>query len=161
MNSHYKKIEKAIGFINKNLKTQPNLEEVASVVGLSPFHFQRIFREWAGITPKRFLQFLTVSHAKKLLEESSVFDASLEIGLSSQGLLCAVPISLEAVTPGEFKYKGQNMIIDYGLGQSPFGLAFIAATERGICHLSFVDSETEYESVEYTSRGYRCGCIAR
>ena len=97
MNSHYKKIEKAIGFINKNLKTQPNLEEVASVVGLSPFHFQRIFREWAGITPKRFLQFLTVSHAKKLLEESSVFDASLEIGLSSQSRLYDHFISLEAV----------------------------------------------------------------
>ena len=103
MNSHYKTIEKAISYIGENLKTQPSLEEIANAVGLSPFHFQRLFREWAGITPKRFLQYLTVNHAKKLLQESSVFDASLEIGLSSQSRLYDHFISLEAVTPGEFK----------------------------------------------------------
>ena len=154
MNSHYKTIEKAISYIGENLKTQPSLEEIANAVGLSPFHFQRLFREWAGITPKRFLQYLTVNHAKKLLQESSVFDASLEIGLSSQSRLYDHFISLEAVTPGEFKYKGLSMIIDYGLGQSPFGLVFIAATLRGICHLSFVDSKTKHDSIEYIQKNW-------
>ena len=154
MNSHYIKIEKAIGFINDNLKTQPNLEVIANAVGLSPFHFQRLFREWAGITPKRFMQYLTVNHAKKLLQESSVFDASLEIGLSSQSRLYDHFISLEAMTPGEFKLKGMNMKIDYGLGQSPFGLVFIAATDRGICHLSFVNRETEQNQIEYVQMNW-------
>ncbi|MEE9398579.1 MAG: methylated-DNA--[protein]-cysteine S-methyltransferase [Methylococcales bacterium] len=148
MNSHYEKIEQAICFINENIKAQPTLDEIAKATGLSPFHFQRLFREWAGITPKRFLQYLTVSHAKKLLKDSSVFEASLEMGLSSQSRLYDHFITLEAVTPGQFKQKGRDLNIDYGLGRSPFGLVFIAATERGICHLSFLANENISDSVK-------------
>lgn len=140
-NRHYEKVEEAIHYINDNLKTQPDLEEIADAVNLSPFHFQRLFRQWAGITPKRFLQFLTLTHAKQLLKDSSVFDVSLEIGLSSQSRLHDHFVTLEAVTPGQFKNKGQDMTIEYGISHSPFGLAFIAATERGICQLSFTNED--------------------
>ncbi len=141
MKSHYDQIEKAIVFINQNLRNQPNLEDIASEIGISPFHFQRLFREWAGISPKRFLQYVTVSHAKKLLEENSIIDTSLEIGLSSQSRLYDHFVSIESVTPGEYKSKGYKMIIEYGLSDSPFGKVFIAANERGICHIAFLDAE--------------------
>jgi AraC family transcriptional regulator of adaptative response/methylated-DNA-[protein]-cysteine methyltransferase len=152
--SHYKKIAQAICFINENLKAQPSLEEIANAAGLSPFHFQRLFREWAGITPKRFLQYLTVKHAKRLLVESNIFDTADELGLSSPSRLYDHFITLEAVTPGQFKHQGQGMKIDYGFGQSPFGLVFIAATERGICHLSFSDSENGQASVAAIKRAW-------
>ncbi len=141
-NTHYDKIEKAIRYINENLKTQPSLEEISRAVNLSPFHFQRVFRQWVGITPKRFLQFLTINHAKQLLKDSSVFDVSLEIGLSSQSRLHDHFVTLEAVTPGQFKNEGQDMTIEYGISQSPFGSVFIAVTERGICQLSFINQQT-------------------
>ncbi len=147
-NRHYEKIEKAIRYINENLKTQPGLDEIADAVNLSPFHFQRLFRQWAGITPKRFLQFLTITHAKQLLKDSSVFDVSLEIGLSSQSRLHDHFVTLEAVTPGQFKNKGQDMTIEYGISPSPFGLAFIAATERGICQLSFTNKDNYPDLLE-------------
>ena len=147
-NRHYEKIEKAIRYINENLKTQPDLEEIAAAVNLSPFHFQRLFRLWAGITPKRFLQFLTLSHAKQLLKDSSIFDVSLEIGLSSQSRLHDHFVTLEAVTPGQFKNKGEDMTIEYGISQSPFGLAFIAATERGICQLTFTNKDNYSDLLE-------------
>ena len=139
--SHYEKIEKAIRYINSNIRTQPSLEEIADAVNLSPFHFQRLFRQWVGITPKRFLQFLTINHAKQLLKESSIFDVSLEIGLSSQSRLHDHFVSLEAATPGQFKSSGQQMLIEYGLSTSPFGSIFIAATKRGICKLSFITKD--------------------
>jgi AraC family transcriptional regulator of adaptative response/methylated-DNA-[protein]-cysteine methyltransferase len=147
-NRHYEKIEKAIRYINENLKTQPSLDEIADAVNLSPFHFQRLFRQWAGITPKRFLQFLTLSHAKQLLKDSSVFDVSLEIGLSSQSRLHDHFVTLEAVTPGQFKNKGKDMTIEYGISQSPFGFAFIAVTERGICQLSFTNKDNYGDLLE-------------
>jgi AraC family transcriptional regulator of adaptative response/methylated-DNA-[protein]-cysteine methyltransferase len=139
--THYEKIEKAIRFINENIRTQPSLDEIANVVNLSPFHFQRLFRQWVGITPKRFLQFLTIDHAKQLLQDSSVFDVSLEIGLSSQSRLHDHFVSLEATTPGQFKNKGQDMNIEYGISHCPFGIVFIAATDRGICQLSFTNKD--------------------
>lgn len=148
MNSHYDKIEKAIYFINENIASQPSLDEIAASVYLSPFHFQRLFREWAGITPKRFLQYLTVSHAKQLLEQSSILDVSIEMGLSSQSRLYEHFITLEGVSPGEFKSNGHGMVIEYGMSYSPFGFVFIAATERGICQLSFIDKQQYQDSIE-------------
>ncbi|MFW5426222.1 MAG: methylated-DNA--[protein]-cysteine S-methyltransferase [Methylophagaceae bacterium] len=148
MNSHYEKVEQAIYFINENIASQPSLDEIAASVYLSPFHFQRLFREWAGITPKRFLQYLTVSHAKQLLEQSSVLDVSIEMGLSSQSRLYEHFITLEGVSPGEFKSNGHCMVIEYGMSYSPFGLIFIAATERGICQLSFIDKQQYQDSIE-------------
>ena len=147
-NTHYEKIEQAICFINENIKNQPSLEEIANVVNLSPFHFQRLFRLWVGITPKRFLQFLTIDHAKQLLKDSSVFDVSLEMGLSSQSRLHDHFITLEAVTPGQFKNEGQGMNIEYGISQSPFGTVFIAATQRGICQLSFINQKDYCDVLE-------------
>ncbi len=147
-NTQYEKVEKAIRYINENTTTQPSLEEIANAVNLSPFHFQRLFSQWAGITPKRFLQFLTINHAKQLLKESSIFDVSLEIGLSSQSRLHDHFITLEAVTPGQFKNQGEGMKIEYGIGDSPFGSVFIGATERGICQLSFVYKENRLDLLE-------------
>ncbi|MEE9424219.1 MAG: methylated-DNA--[protein]-cysteine S-methyltransferase [Methylococcales bacterium] len=146
-NTHYEKIEKAIAYINENLKTQPSLEEIANAVNLSPFHFQRLFRQWAGITPKRFLQFLTIRHAKQLLKDASVFDVSLEIGLSSQSRLHDHFVTLEAVTPGQFKNQGLDMEIEYGISQSPFGSVFIGVTKRGICQLSFINKDNCSDSL--------------
>lgn len=151
-NAHYEKIEKAIRYINENIRYQPSLEEIANVVNLSPFHFQRLFRQWVGITPKRFLQFLTIGHAKQLLKDSSVFDVSLEIGLSSQSRLHDHFVTLESATPGQFKNKGQDMKIEYGISHCPFGSVFIAATERGICQLSFTNNDNycdEFESLQH------------
>jgi len=147
-NTHYEKIEKAIRYINENSKTQPSLEEIAGAVSLSPFHFQRLFRQWAGISPKRFLQFLTINHAKKLLKDSSVIDVSFEIGLSSQSRLHDHFVTLEAVTPGQFKNEGRDMKIDYGISHSPFGSVFIGATERGICQLSFISKDNRRDSLK-------------
>lgn len=146
-NTHYEKIEKAIAYINENLKAQPSLEEIANAVNLSPFHFQRLFRQWAGITPKRFLQFLTIRHAKQLLKDASVFDVSLEIGLSSQSRLHDHFVTLEAVTPGQFKNQGLDLTIEYGISQSPFGSVFIGVTERGICQLSFINKDNCSDSL--------------
>lgn len=153
-NTHYEKIEKAIRYINENIKTQPSLEEISNVVNLSPFHFQRLFRQWAGITPKRFLQFITIDHAKQLLKNSSVFDVSLEIGLSSQSRLHDHFVTLEAVTPGQYKNKGQNMIIEYGISHCAFGSVFIAATERGICQLSFTYEDNYFDELEALQRAW-------
>ncbi len=147
-NTHYEKVEKAIRYINENLKTQPSLEEIANSVGLSPFHFQRLFRQWAGITPKRFLKFLTVSHAKQLLKESSVLDVSFEMGLSSQSRLHDHFVTLEAISPGQFKSEGMNLKIEYGIGHSPFGYVFIGATIRGICQLSFIGKDNHQDSLD-------------
>ena len=128
-------------FFHQNTVNQPSLDDVAAAVGLSPYHFQRLFRRWAGITPKRFLQYLTVDHAKQLLDNSSVLETTMEVGLSSQSRLYDHFVTLEAMTPGEYKRAGMSVEIYYGIGSTPFGNAFIAATERGICQLSFIDQQ--------------------
>jgi AraC family transcriptional regulator, regulatory protein of adaptative response / methylated-DNA-[protein]-cysteine methyltransferase len=134
----YSRIEKAILFLEKNFREQPSLAEVSRSVNLSEYHFQRLFRHWAGISPKKFLQFLTIEHAKKMLEQSkSVLDATYEAGLSSPGRLHDLFINVEAVTPGEFKARGAGLEIAYGVHPSPFGLCHLAITDRGICALSF------------------------
>jgi len=137
----YSRIEKAILFLEENYHRQPELREVAQSVHLSEFHFQRLFRRWAGISPKRFIQFLTLEHAKKLLEGShSVLDATYDAGLSSPGRLHDLFVNIEAMTPGEFKAQGAGLHISYGFHSSPFGECLLAVTERGICGLGFVDA---------------------
>jgi AraC family transcriptional regulator, regulatory protein of adaptative response / methylated-DNA-[protein]-cysteine methyltransferase len=139
MPSDYDLIEKAIRYLEANFQEQPTLEELATHLHLSPNHLQRTFRRWAGISPKRFLQFLTVAYAKQLLAESrSVLETTYEAGLSSPSRLHDLFVTLEAVTPGEFKAQGAGMRLAYGFHDSPFGECLVAASERGIAALSFV-----------------------
>ncbi len=152
MISDYERIASAIQFIEEHAGDQPTLDEVALHVGLSPFHFQRLFRRWAGISPKRFLQFVTVEHAKGLLRSSaSVMDAAFEVGLSGPARLHDHFVALEAVTPGEYKSGGAGIDIGYGVQASPFGDMFLATTDRGICGLRFVDDETD-DAVDWLRR---------
>ncbi len=139
----YLLIEQAIEYLEKNSHRQPELAEIAGAVGLSEFHFQRVFTRWAGISPKRFLQFLTKENAKQLLAQSeNLLDTTLQVGLSSLGRLHDLFVTTEAVTPGEYKSLGAGVTIRYGLHPTPFGECLIGVTERGICHLGFVqDSE--------------------
>lgn len=142
MNADYERVARAIGFIRDNVEQQPDLKTVAEHIGLSPYHFQRLFQRWAGVSPKRFLEFLTVEQAKRLLRQSSsVLDASLQSGLSGPGRLHDHFVSIESVTPGEYRKRGEGLQISYGFSDSPFGEAFLAQTERGILALSFVDGQ--------------------
>jgi len=135
----YERIEKAIIYIETNFDRQPELKEISGHIGLSEFHFQRLFSNWVGISPKRFLQFLTKEHVKTLLENSAnLLDATFDAGLSSPGRLHDLFVACEAVTPGEYKAKGRGLSISYGFHESPFGECLIAVTGRGICWLSFV-----------------------
>jgi AraC family transcriptional regulator of adaptative response/methylated-DNA-[protein]-cysteine methyltransferase len=137
----YLRIEQAILYLEKHHKEQPSLEEVAANIGLSEFHFQRIFTRWAGISPKRFLQFLTKENAKDLLDRSeNLLDTTLQTGLSSLGRLHDLFVTTEAVTPGEYKSRGEGLTIRYGIHPTPFGKCLIGVTERGICHLGFVQT---------------------
>ncbi len=137
--NNYARIEKAIQFIEQNFQSQPDLQTIANHVGLSEYHFQRLFSRWAGTSPKRFVQFLTINYAKQLLTESkSLLETTYETGLSSPGRLHDLFVTHEAITPGEFKRKGAGMMIVYGFHPTPFGECLLAATERGICNLLFV-----------------------
>jgi AraC family transcriptional regulator of adaptative response/methylated-DNA-[protein]-cysteine methyltransferase len=138
----YIRVEKAIRFIETQALRQPSLAEIASSVGLSEFHFQRLFSRWVGISPKRFLQFLTKEYARRLLEESrDVLSVTYDAGLSSPGRLHELFVTCEAVTPGEVKTRGEGLTIEYGFHPSPFGRCLLARTGRGICGLSFVQEE--------------------
>ncbi len=148
MASDYERVESAIQFIHNHHNSQPSLAEIASEVGLSNFHFHRLFRRWAGITPKQFLQFLTVEHAKQMLANNNLWDTSLELGLSGTSRLHDHFVTLDAVTPGEFKTSGEGLHIEYGLCQSPFGPAFISVTKRGICQLAFVTQENPQQPLD-------------
>ncbi len=141
----YKRIAEAIGYLRDHFKTQPNLEEVAEYIHLSPFHFQRMFQSWAGVSPKRFLQYLTVGHAKKILKETgaSLFDTAFEAGLSGTGRLHDLFIKVEGMTPGEFKNGGERLSINYSFAETPFGKVIVAATDKGICHMAFADEGEE------------------
>lgn len=137
---NYARIEKAIDYLVNHVGEQPSLDDVAAQVHLSPFHFQRLFCQWAGTTPKRFLQVLTLERGKQLLQHSrALLDVSHDIGLSSSSRLHDHFVQLEAVTPGEFKQQGRDLQIDYGVHDTPFGSLFVALTARGICRASFVD----------------------
>lgn len=136
---NYQRIEQAIRFLEENFYRQPELDELAEKVHLSPFHFQRIFTEWAGISPKRFLQYLTVDFLKDKLQHSrNLVEAAEMAGLSSQSRVYDLFTTLEAVTPNEYKERGSGIHIQYGFHHSPFGNCLIGITERGICWLSFL-----------------------
>lgn len=141
---NYQRIEQAIRYLEDNVRRQPELDEVAEKVHLSPFHFQRIFTEWAGISPKRFLQYLTVDYLKDKLQQSrNLAEAADLAGLSSQSRVYDLFTTLEAVTPQEYKERGAGIRVEYGFHASPFGLCLIGVTERGICWLSFVASDED------------------
>lgn len=143
----YKRIEKAIRFLAENFHSQPSLKEIARNIHMSEFHFQRLFTRWVGISPKRFLQFLTKEYAKTLLEKSiNLLDVTYESGLTSPGRLHDLFVTCEAVTPGEYKTKGAGLEIAYGYHATPFGECMLARTDRGICGLSFVQN-TDRQSV--------------
>ncbi len=140
MSEDYYRVAKAIEYLDTHFHRQPQLKELAEHVHLSPFHFQRLFQRWAGISPKRFLQYLTIDYARNLLEEAhSMLDTAYQSGLSGPGRLHDLFITVDAVTPGEYKAHGNGLKIFYGLHDSPFGKCLIAVTERGICGLSFHD----------------------
>jgi AraC family transcriptional regulator of adaptative response/methylated-DNA-[protein]-cysteine methyltransferase len=141
LSEDYLRIEQAIQYLDNHYKDQPGLEELAASIGLSEYHFQRIFTRWAGVSPKRFLQFLTKEGAKDLLKRSeNLLDTTNQIGLSSLGRLHDLFVTTEAVTPGEYKSHGTGVTIRYGLHPTPFGKCLIGVTEHGICHLSFVQT---------------------
>lgn len=138
---HFQVIEQAIQYIEANVQRQPELDEIAAAIGLSEYHFQRLFTRWVGISPKRFMQFLTKEHAKELLARSeNLLETTHQVGLSSLGRLHDLFITTEAVTPGEFKSQGAGLTIRYGLHRTPVGKCLIATTERGICRLGFVQA---------------------
>ena len=138
--SDYARIADAIRFIASQVARQPTLDEIAAHVHLSPFHFQRLFSRWAGVTPKRYLQVLTLERAKALLQESRpLLEVADTLGLSSGSRLYDHFVQLEAVTPGEYKQRGAGLVIDHGVHDTPFGQAFVALTPRGVCNFSFLD----------------------
>jgi AraC family transcriptional regulator of adaptative response/methylated-DNA-[protein]-cysteine methyltransferase len=141
LSDDYLRIEQAILYLEDHYKDQPSLEQVAADAGLSEYHFQRLFTRWAGVSPKRFLQFVTKENAKRLLDSSeNLLDTTLEVGLSSLGRLHDLFVTTEAVSPGEYKSRGAGLTVRYGLHPTPFGKCLIGLTGRGICHLSFVQS---------------------
>lgn len=142
---NYNRIAEAIAYIKNNFKKQPNLDEVAEQVHLSPFHFQRLFSEWAGTTPKKFLQYISIEHAKTLLtdKQATLFDTAFETGLSGTGRLHDLFVNIEGMTPAEYKNGGNNLSINYSFAESPFGNLIVASTAKGICHMAFNDDDTK------------------
>ncbi|MEP6712962.1 MAG: helix-turn-helix domain-containing protein, partial [Ferruginibacter sp.] len=140
---NYNRIAEAIDYLTQNFKEQPNLDEVAEKIHLSPFHFQRLFTEWAGVSPKKYLQYISVEHAKSILKnkQASLFDAAYETGLSGTGRLHDLFIKIEGMTPGEFKNGGENLFINYSYAESPFGNILVASTIKGICYMAFAEDE--------------------
>jgi AraC family transcriptional regulator of adaptative response/methylated-DNA-[protein]-cysteine methyltransferase len=152
----YERIEEAIRYIETRFDRRPELKEIADQVGLSEFHFQRLFSRWVGISPKRFLQFLTKEHVKRLLESSSnLLDATYAAGLASPGRLHDLFVTCEAVSPGEFKTAGKGLTIVYGIHPSPFGECLIARTSRGICWLSFVRNGNRQSAIEECAAAWK------
>ncbi len=145
----YQRVEQAIGFIEANFKSQLSLEQIAKSVSLSKYHFDRLFKQWAGISPIQFLQFMTLDYTKqRLLESQSVLDTALEAGLSGPSRLHDLFVTFEAMTPGEFKKQASGVDVTYGFSHSPFGGCLVAMTQRGICHLGFVSGNHQAEAAE-------------
>jgi AraC family transcriptional regulator of adaptative response/methylated-DNA-[protein]-cysteine methyltransferase len=151
----YQQIARAIDYLYVNFRDQPSLEEVAAQVNMSAFHFQRMFTEWAGISPKRFLQFLTTDYLKhRITGFDNLLDAADAAGLSSQSRVYDLFVNLEAVTPQEYKEKGSGILIEYGFHSSPFGECIIGVTGRGICHLSFLQEDNRSTAIEELEKAW-------
>ncbi len=142
---NYGRIAEAIEYIKKNFKEQPHLDEVAEIVHLSPSHFQRLFTDWAGVSPKKFLQYISIEHAKQVLKgkENNLFDAVEETGLSGTGRLHDLFVNIEGMTPGEYKNGGQDLSIHYRFAQTLFGNTIIASTTKGICYIAFIENQEQ------------------
>ncbi|WP_299554569.1 methylated-DNA--[protein]-cysteine S-methyltransferase [Seonamhaeicola sp.] len=140
---HYSKIEEAIEFLDTNFKEQPSLDDVANHVHLSPFHFQKLFKEWVGISPKKYLQYLSSNFAKGLLynKQNSLFNTAYETGLSGTSRLHDLFINIEGMTPAEYKNGGKKLTIKYSFAESPFGNLIVASTSKGICYMAFVEDK--------------------
>ncbi len=160
--SDYARVRAAISYLSENWREQPRLADIAAHVGLSEHHFQRLFRRWAGLSPKEFLQAITIDHARALLAGSaSLLDAAYEVGLSGPARLHDLFVDHEAMTPGDFKRGGAGLEMDYGFHPSPFGLALIMATARGVSGVAFADDEHGRDKVladmcrRWPNAGYR------
>lgn len=141
---NYQRIETALQYIAQNLNEQPKVEDIAAHIQLSKHHFQRIFKAWAGIPPKKFLQYLTLQNLKKEIDNApNILALSETVGLSAPSRAYDLFVKIEAVTPGEFKQKGKGLTIYYGNHSSPFGTCFLAMTERGICALDFLEDQNK------------------
>lgn len=142
--SDYQRVEKAIQFINSNFASQPSLDEIAEATHLSPHHFQKMFSRWAGVSPKKFMQYISLNHAKGLLKsQMTLGEAAHATGLSGTGRLHDLFVNIEGMTPGEYKNGGANLLINYSFAESPFGQLIVASTGKGICHMHFETSKTD------------------
>ncbi|MEK7433355.1 MAG: bifunctional helix-turn-helix domain-containing protein/methylated-DNA--[protein]-cysteine S-methyltransferase [Cyanobacteriota bacterium] len=143
--TNYNRITEAIEYIKANFKEQPNLDEIAKKINLSPFHFQRLFTEWAGVSPKTFLQYISIEYAKKLLKENqeTLLETTYKTGLSGTGRLHDLFVKIEGMTPAEYKNGGKNLVINYSFDESPFGNIIVASTEKGVCYLAFFEDIEE------------------
>ena len=151
----YRRIENAIRFVEDNFKSQPTLDQIAESAHLSKYHFNRLFKRWAGISPVQFLQFLTLGYTKQKLSESkNILDTSLEAGLSGPSRLHDLFVTFEAMTPGEFKQMGAGLTIEHGFHFTPFGECLIATTDRGICHLGFVENDDRSTAISQLQQNW-------
>lgn len=158
--SDYERISSAMAYLVERATAQPSLEEIAAHVHLSPYHFQRMFCRWAGTTPKRFLQVLTLERSKELLDESrSLLEVSHELGLSGSSRLHDHFVQLEAVTPGEYKNRGKLVHIEYGVHPTPLGSMFVAITQRGVCRAEFMDFNNIEELLDDLRNSWPCSSI--
>ncbi len=150
----YKRIAEAIDFLKLNYKRQPTLDEAAQHVNMSPFHFQRMFKDWAGVTPKQFLQYVSIEHAKTILKDNqaSLYDVAYQTGLSGTGRLHDLFIKVEGMTPGEYKNGGEQLNINYSFADSPFGTILVASTNKGVCYMAFADNGHDYAFADLQHR---------
>lgn len=149
-NINYGRVAAAIDYIRENFRSQPDLDEIAEKVHLSPFHFQRLFTEWAGTSPKKFLQYISIAHARKMLkeEQATLFETAYETGLSGTSRLHDLFVQIEGMTPAEYRNGGKSLVINYSFAESPFGNILVASTTKGICYMAFTDdTEQAFEAL--------------
>ncbi len=162
LSADYARVERAIRFIEAHRLTQPKLDEVAEAMGLSPFHAQRLFTRWVGVSPKRFLGLLTVEHAKAALAaRASVLDTAYDVGLSGPSRLHDLFVTYEALTPGEYKARGAGMTLRWGVHPTPFGEALLAVTERGVARLAFIAGDELADALDEVRKDWPASALVR